>query len=162
MNEGPGDAQGPASVTEWLEMIGMSSYQAVFEEAGFRSLETVARLDESDLDALQSIKPGHCKKILICARQLAETLPRVEDKDQGGDAKPNSLPTSNDNDQVAENGEVDEEEMTSRSSRRRKEGEEEHRITTVEEIEETDKKYHTEQNIGSNDNEPELEDAGAK
>ncbi len=66
----------PLTVDEWLEIIGMADYKAVFEEEGYDDLAVVSELTEEDLNILRITKPGTRKKLLLKAKVLRETLAR--------------------------------------------------------------------------------------
>ena len=65
-------------VGEWLDVIGLGEYKAVFEAEGYDDIAVVAELTADDLNVLNITKPGTRKKLLLKAKALKATLSKGE------------------------------------------------------------------------------------
>jgi hypothetical protein len=65
-------------VGEWLDVIGLGEYKAVFEAEGYDDIGVVAELTADDLNVLNITKPGTRKKLLLKAKALKATLSKGE------------------------------------------------------------------------------------
>ncbi|KAB7505593.1 Sterile alpha motif domain-containing protein 5 [Armadillidium nasatum] len=63
-----------SSVEEWLATLKMSRYLENFHRAGIRDIQSVARLNQGDLNQMGITLAGHVKKILQSIHTLRTQL----------------------------------------------------------------------------------------
>jgi len=61
-------------VLEWLNRLEFSQYYQKFIDAGYETLEICSLIEESELIAMDIIKPGHRKALLNACTQLKEKI----------------------------------------------------------------------------------------
>lgn len=85
---------GSAVVDKWLASIGLEEYGALFKDAGFDDMATVAELAKADLATIGVIKTGHVKKLLKHAEMLGEKQSVAKKAAAAGPASGKTLPAS--------------------------------------------------------------------
>uniref|UniRef100_A0A672PTU9 CASK interacting protein 1 n=1 Tax=Sinocyclocheilus grahami TaxID=75366 RepID=A0A672PTU9_SINGR len=64
--------QKPASLGEWLAMIGLSQYHQVLVQNGYENIEFITDITWEDLQEIGITKLGHQKKLMLAVKKLAE------------------------------------------------------------------------------------------
>ncbi|XP_051569962.1 caskin-1-like [Myxocyprinus asiaticus] len=62
----------PASLGEWLAMIGLSQYHQVLVQNGYENIDFITDITWEDLQEIGIIKLGHQKKLMLAVKKLAE------------------------------------------------------------------------------------------
>ncbi|XP_043091727.1 caskin-1 isoform X12 [Puntigrus tetrazona] len=64
--------QKPASLGEWLAMIGLSQYHQILVQNGYENIDFITDITWEDLQEIGITKLGHQKKLMLAVKKLAE------------------------------------------------------------------------------------------
>ncbi|KAG1968312.1 caskin-1 [Pimephales promelas] len=64
--------QKPASLGEWLSLIGLSQYHQILVKNGYENIDFITDITWEDLQEIGITKLGHQKKLMLAVKKLAE------------------------------------------------------------------------------------------